>query len=75
MDSRKIYSYYSLTPLDVLDSIDWARENFERYDGETSPLWNKQVQEEFVRLNIEHYYKEYEVEFELDLCDFIEETN
>jgi len=53
MDNRKIYSYHNLSLVDVFDSIDWARENFEHYDGETSPLWNEHVQQEFARLNAE----------------------
>jgi hypothetical protein len=79
MDSRKIYCYHTLTPIDIFDSIEWAREHFEFYDGETSPLWNEYVQREFARLNkerkelLEKPYAEYEIEMELD--DFIEESD
>lgn len=54
MDNRKIYRYYTLTPLDALDSVEWTRENYLRYDGNASPLWNDYVLEEFARLNKEH---------------------
>ena len=80
MDRRKIYSYYPLTVIDIFDSIEWARENFEFYDGETSPLWNEHVQAEFARLNkerkelLEKPYAEYEVIHELQLDDLIEEN-
>jgi len=75
MDNRKIYCYYKISPLDAIDSIEWARENFHFYDGVTSPLWNEYVQKEFARLNAlyrdtDDYYNE--IDYELDL---IEETN
>lgn len=50
MDNRKIYAYHKLEPLDIMDSIDWARENYHRFGGETSALWNEHVQNEFARL-------------------------
>lgn len=76
MDNRKIYCYYNPTPLDMLDSIDWARENYHRYEGQTSPLWNEYVQREFARLDEVHlnnYYEDIEIIHEID--DLIEETN
>lgn len=51
MTKVKIYAYHKLTPVDILDCIEWARENFTYYNGETSPLWNEHVQKEFARLN------------------------
>ena len=65
MDNRKIYSYYKLEPIDILDSIDWARENYHRYNGETSPLWNEHVQREFARLDT----------LFADIEELVEETN
>ena len=53
MNRTKIYSYYTLTPIDIIECREWARENFDYYDGETSPLWNEHVQQEFARLNKE----------------------
>ncbi len=53
MNNVKIYCYHKLDAIDIIDSREWARENFAYYDGETSPLWNEHVQEEFARLNIE----------------------
>ena len=76
MDNRKIYCYHKLDPIDIFDSIEWARENYERYDGETSPLWNEHVQREFARISevrLKHYYEEIEIIHEID--DFLEETN
>lgn len=54
MDNRKIYCYHKLEPIDILDSVEWARENYHRFDGETSPLWNEHVQKEFARLKRVH---------------------
>lgn len=51
MTTVKIYAYHELTPVDILDCVEWARENFTFYDGEISPLWNEYVQQEFARLN------------------------
>lgn len=57
MDNKKIYCYHNLAPIDVLDSVEWARENYHRFNGETSPLWNEHVQKEFARLSWLHSIK------------------
>ena len=51
MDNRKIYNYHNLDAIDIIDSVEWARENFDRFDGEISPLWNEYVKKEFAVLN------------------------
>lgn len=50
-DDVKICVYHELTPLEILECRQWARDNFEYFDGETSPLWNNIVQQEFARMN------------------------
>jgi len=53
VDTRKIYRYYPATTENILQSIQWAKENYDRYDGEVSFLWNDYVLAEFDRRNKE----------------------
>lgn len=43
----KLYVYHKLNDSDILDCKQWAKDNFDKYEGMTSPLWNKCVQDEF----------------------------
>jgi hypothetical protein len=51
MRTEKIYAYHKLEPLDILDSLEWAKENYDFYNGEVSFMWNPYVLEEFARLS------------------------
>ncbi len=53
----KLYVWHKLDEMDVFDCIEWARNNFDTYDGLTSPLWNYYVQREFDRITKERMVK------------------
>ena len=49
-DDYKLYTYHKLDPIDVINCRQWVNENYDFYDGQTSVLWNKVVQDEFDRI-------------------------
>lgn len=49
----KIYVYHKLDTIDILNCAEWARNNFDHYEGLTSPLWNEHVQNEFKHISKE----------------------
>lgn len=63
MTNVKIYSYQKLEPIDILNCIHWARENYNFYDGEVSPLWNEHIKTEFARLKEQNkaYFTDLEI--------------
>jgi hypothetical protein len=64
----KLYSWHKLDLTDRIDCIEWAKDNFEKYDGVVSPLWNRVVKAEFDRLNADRKIKAAEIT-EADLLD------
>ena len=53
----KVYAYYQLSVLDKLSCVQWARDNYDRFDGNTSPLWNETILNEFKRIKKERLEK------------------
>lgn len=54
-ENVKIYAYHYLTVLDKLSCVLWAKENYDRFDGNTSFMWNEVILSEFARIKQERF--------------------